>query len=107
MGLLSRPSRRRSARFVNWHDKRFVSLVGEVHLKRAYYHCHASQVPWNLELAVGHRDLAPAAAEVVTLTWDVENVWPSRRTDASENGGPEVERIDGRADDQKRRRAMG
>ena len=44
--------------------------MGEVRLRRAYYYCarcHNSQVPWDLQLAVGRRDLTPAATEIVTL----------------------------------------
>lgn len=47
-----------------------MSLVGELRLRRAYYHCahcHHSQVPWDLQLAMGRRDLTPAAAEIVAL----------------------------------------
>jgi hypothetical protein len=46
-----------------------------MNLKRAYYHCpHCStgQVPWDWKLAVGRRDLTPAAAEVVTLAGTLE-----------------------------------
>lgn len=44
-------------------------------MQRAYYHCphcHASQTPWDATLAVGRRDLTPAAAEVVTLAGTLE-----------------------------------
>lgn len=47
-----------------------MSLIGELELKRAYYHCqacHQGQVPWDASLAVGRRDLTPAATEIVTL----------------------------------------
>lgn len=47
-----------------------TSLIGELELERAYYHCRAcrqGQVPWDASLAVGRRDLTPAAAEVTTL----------------------------------------
>jgi hypothetical protein len=49
--------------------------VGEVALQRAYYHCphcHRGQAPWDATLAVGRRDLTPAAAEVTTLAGAVE-----------------------------------
>jgi hypothetical protein len=45
-------------------------LVGELRLQRAYYHCphcRAGSVPWDATLAVGRRDLTPAASEVVAL----------------------------------------
>jgi hypothetical protein len=60
----------RSARFVNWRPKQVHSLIGELELRRAYYHCagcRSSQVPWDLTLALGRRNLTPAAAEVTTL----------------------------------------
>lgn len=44
--------------------------MGKLELRRAYYHCRScssAQVPWDASLAVGRRDLTPAAAEVVTL----------------------------------------
>jgi hypothetical protein len=44
--------------------------VGELELRRAYYHCRScasGQVPWEASLAIGRRDLTPAAAEVTTL----------------------------------------
>lgn len=47
-----------------------VSLLGQVQLSRAYYHCRAcrqSQIPWDASLALGRRDLTPAATEIVTL----------------------------------------
>lgn len=47
-----------------------TSLIGELQLHRAYYHCRScrqGQVPWDASLAVGRRDLTPAAAEVTTL----------------------------------------
>jgi hypothetical protein len=47
-----------------------MSLIGELELKRAYYHCahcHEGQVSWDASLAIGRRDLTPAAAEIVTL----------------------------------------
>jgi hypothetical protein len=49
--------------------------VGDVRLQRAYYHCphcHQGHVPWDATLAVGRRDLTPAAAEVTTLAGAVE-----------------------------------
>jgi len=47
-----------------------ISLLGELELRRAYYHCRGcrqGQVPWDASLALGRRDLTPAAAEVTTL----------------------------------------
>src|SRR5690606_338509 len=56
--------------FVNWRAKQVTSLLGSLELRRAYYHCRAcrqGQVPWDASLAVGRRDLTPAAAEITTL----------------------------------------
>jgi hypothetical protein len=49
-------------------------------LKRAYYHCphcRTGQVPWDLTLAMGRRDLTPAAAEVTTLAGTLESFAPA------------------------------
>lgn len=65
-----------SARFVNWRGKGVISLVGQLRLQRAYYHCPRcgnSQVPWDLQLAVGRRDLTPAATEIVTLAGTLDS----------------------------------
>ena len=66
----------RSARFVNWRPKRVLSLVGEMELNRAYYHCAAcgcGLVPWDLHLAIGHRHLTPAAEEITTLAGTLDS----------------------------------
>ena len=66
----------RSARFVNWRPKRVLSLVGEMELNRAYYHCAAcgcGLVPWYLHLAIGHRHLTPAAEEITTLAGTLDS----------------------------------
>jgi hypothetical protein len=44
--------------------------MGELRLTRGYYHCpgcSSGHVPWDFSLALGRRDLTPAAAEIVTL----------------------------------------
>lgn len=48
----------------------FVSLLGTLHLQRAYYHCrvcHAGSVPWDQSLRLAADALSPAAREVVSL----------------------------------------
>lgn len=55
---------------MGWRGKRLISLVGGARLRRAYYHCSrcgTGQVPWDLQLGLGRRDLTPAATEIVTL----------------------------------------
>ena len=51
-------------------EKNIVSLLGEVHLKRAYYHCrhcHSGYVPLDQEAGLSAAHLTPAAAEVTCL----------------------------------------
>ena len=50
--------------------------MGGIELNRAYYHCaacHRGQVPWDLTLSVGHRDLTPAAEEITTLAGTLDS----------------------------------
>jgi hypothetical protein len=58
------------ARMVSRRDKRIVSLLGEVPLKRAYYHCRSCGrgcFPLDEEVGLGASHLTPAAAEVTCL----------------------------------------
>jgi hypothetical protein len=58
------------ARFVSRRDKRIISLLGEVPLKRAYYHCRScgkGHVPLDHEVGLGSSHLTPAASEVTCL----------------------------------------
>lgn len=51
-------------------EKHLVSLLGEVTLKRAYYHCrhcHQGHVPLDEETGLSAHQLTPAAAEVTCL----------------------------------------
>lgn len=51
-------------------EKNIVSLLGEVQLKRAYYHCrhcHSGQVPFDQTLGLTSAHLTPATAEVVCI----------------------------------------
>ena len=51
-------------------EKRIVSLLGELRLKRAYYHCrhcHGGHVPLDQEAELSAHHLTPAAAEVTCL----------------------------------------
>jgi hypothetical protein len=55
---------------VSRRAKNIVSLLGEVHLKRAYYHCrhcHSGYVPLDQEAGLSAAHLTPAAAEVTCL----------------------------------------
>ena len=65
------PNCREAAKFVSHRPKTFVSLLGEIGLNRAYYHCsqcHAGFVPWDETLRLSSDALTPAAREVVSLT---------------------------------------
>jgi hypothetical protein len=58
------------ARFVEYRPKGFVSLLGELHLARGYYHCRAcgrGSFPWDATLRLTGQRLTPAAQEVVCL----------------------------------------
>jgi hypothetical protein len=63
------PHCRQDARFVNYRPKSVTTLVGDIRLSRAYYHCpHCSQgqFPWEHTLRVlGKR--TPGAEEVIAL----------------------------------------
>lgn len=53
-----------------------TSLIGVLALRRAYYHCPrcgAGQVPWDVTLSLGRRDLTAAAGEVVTLAGTLDS----------------------------------
>lgn len=53
-----------------------MSLLGSVQLHRAYYHCAGcghGLVPWDLRLAIGRRDLTPAAEEITTLAGTLDS----------------------------------
>jgi hypothetical protein len=55
---------------VEYRPKDFVSLVGDVRLLRAYYHCGAcgrGSFPWDGTLRLSPQRLTPAAQEVTTL----------------------------------------
>jgi len=59
-----------SARFVDYRCKGVSSLVGELRLARAYYHCrhcHEGHVPWDATLRLSAQRLTPGAQEVVCL----------------------------------------
>ena len=58
------------ARMVSRREKRIISLLGEVTLKRAYYHCSACGqgcFPLDQEVGLGASHLTPAASEVTCL----------------------------------------
>jgi hypothetical protein len=55
---------------VEYRCKNFVSLVGDVRLARAYYHCGAcgqGSFPWDATLRLSPQRLTPAAEEVTAL----------------------------------------
>jgi hypothetical protein len=55
---------------VSRRDKRIVSLLGEVPIKRAYYHCKScgrGHFPLDREVGLSSSHLTPAAAEVTCL----------------------------------------
>ena len=67
---MSCPKCREAAKFVNYRPKTFVSLLGEIRLERAYYHCrhcHTGFVPWEKTLRLSTDALTPAAREVMCL----------------------------------------
>jgi hypothetical protein len=58
------------ARFVSRRGKRIISLLGELPLKRAYYHCRScgrGHVPLDQEVGLNSSHLTPAASEVTCL----------------------------------------
>lgn len=64
------PRCREAARFVKYRPKQFVSLLGDIRIDRAYYHCprcHQGVVPWDQTLRLSPHRLTPAAEEVATL----------------------------------------
>ena len=55
---------------VSRREKRIISLLGEVTLKRAYYHCRScghGHVPLDQEVGLSASHLTPAASEVTCL----------------------------------------
>lgn len=67
---MSCPHCKESARFVNYRPKWIVSLVGEIKLARAYYHCehcHQGLWPWDEVLRLSPERLTPGAQEVSSL----------------------------------------
>jgi hypothetical protein len=64
------PRCHQDARFVEYRDKKFVSLLGDLRLQRGYYHCrhcHAGHFPWDDTLRLSPQGLTPAAQEVTAL----------------------------------------
>jgi len=78
------------ARFVNYRPKTFVSLLGEIRLERAYYHCASCRqgtVPWDKHLRLSSLRLTPAAEEVVTLLAIKESFVQAARKTLSKSAG--------------------
>lgn len=66
---MSCPHCQEDARFINYRPKWVTTLLGDVHLPRAYYHCkHCSQgsFPWDQTLRVLNRR-TPGVEEVIAL----------------------------------------
>jgi hypothetical protein len=56
---------------VTYRQKTVVSLLGDIHISRGYYHCehcHQGHFPWDKTLRLSTERLTPAAAEVITLS---------------------------------------
>lgn len=73
---MSCPYCQQAARFVEYRCKDFVSLVGDIRLSRAYYHCAAcgrGSFPWDATLRLSTQRLTPAAQEVVALAGVLES----------------------------------
>ena len=55
---------------MKYRPKNFISLLGDIRLDRAYYHCdacHTGHILWDKQLRLSSERLTPAAQEVVTL----------------------------------------
>lgn len=64
------PRCQQDARFVEYRDKKIVSLLGDLRLERGYYHCrhcHTGHFPWDDLLRLSPQRLTPAAQEVTAL----------------------------------------
>jgi hypothetical protein len=64
------PHCRESARFKGYRSKDAVSLLGEISMQRAYYHCahcHDGHFPWDGDLRLTPQGLTPGAQEIVAL----------------------------------------
>jgi hypothetical protein len=64
------PHCKEAARFVNYRPKTFTSLLGDIHIERAYYHCKACGhgfFPWDETLRLSGLRQTPGAQEVITL----------------------------------------
>jgi hypothetical protein len=82
-----------SARFVNYRPKTFVSLLGDIRIRRAYYHCAScgqGTVPWDKQLRLSSLRLTPAAEEVVTMLAIKESFVQVTRQTLSKSAGLKV-----------------
>jgi len=65
------PHCKEAARFVNYRPKTFLSLLGDIRLERAYYHCDKcaqGSFPWDQTLRLSAQRQTLAAQEVITLS---------------------------------------
>ena len=67
---MSCPHCQDDARFVDHRPKSFVSLMGDIRFRRAYYHCErnasAGFFPWDVTLHLSPQRLTPGAEGAVT-----------------------------------------
>jgi hypothetical protein len=67
---MSCPHCTESARFVEYRPKTFTSLIGDIRIERAYYHCadcKQGHFHWDEVLRLSPQRLTPGAQEVATL----------------------------------------
>lgn len=61
---------------MSYRSKSVVSLLGDVRISRAYYHCphcHQGHVPWDATLRLSAQQLTPGAEEVTALAGTLES----------------------------------
>jgi hypothetical protein len=67
---MSCPHCQDDARFVDQRAKSFVSLMGDIRFRRAYYHCEQCRqgfFPWDITLRLSEQRLTPGAEEIASL----------------------------------------
>jgi hypothetical protein len=69
------PTCGQTAEFHGYREKTPLSILGPIHLRRAYYYCHrcGGVVPWDQTVGLTPKRLTPAAEELVTLAGTVSN----------------------------------
>lgn len=81
-----------SADFQGYRPLNPLSILGPIHLKRAYYYCHrcGGTVPWDEEVGMTLKRLTPATEELVTMAGTACNSF----AEASEKLLPKMSAID-------------